>query len=207
MWNKIIYKPEQKIGNALYLRDAISNTAKRKAIFKCKCGNEFIADIYKVKTFETNSCGCFHSEMTAESNSTHQLSKHPLYAIWKSMKARCYNKTVKQYKDYGGKGVTICIEWLSDFKSFYDWAITNGWQKGLQLDKDIKGTGLVYSPENCLFVTPKENSNKRITNKLIFYNGETKTVSQWADYFSISVKNLYQRLSRGASFENSIGNG
>jgi len=160
--------------------------------------------VYKVKTFETQSCGCLHRKATSAANSRHGLTGHKLYKVWKSMRGRCYNPKVEQYKDYGGNGVTVCDEWRNDFMSFYIWCKANGWKEGLQLDKDTKGTGKIYSPEMCCFVTPKENSNKRRSSRYITYNGESKTISQWADHFKISLKNLYQQMSRGWSFEKSI---
>ena len=200
-WNRVEYICGQLLGNSTYLYDVDSNIGRRQAMFKCYCGNEFVAQVYKVKILETKSCGCFHKQRTSESNTIHGLRNHKLYEVWKSMKARCTNQNTKQYKDYGGNGVIICKEWARSFIVFYEWAMSNGWKDGLQLDKDIKGTGFIYSPENCLFVSPKENSNKRKTNKYIEYNGVTKTISEWADFFGISLKNLYQRLSRGWSIE------
>lgn len=68
----------------------------------------------------------------------HGLSKHPLHNVWHGIKCRCYGKSSKGYNNYGALGVIMCDEWKNNFKSFYDWAISNGWEKGLQIDKDIK---------------------------------------------------------------------
>ena len=207
IWNKEPFNYGEQVGNAIYLHDVSNAIKRRQAMFRCVCGEKFIAQVYKVKTFETQSCGCLHKKATSLANSKHGLTDHKLYKVWKSMRARCNNPKVNQYEDYGGNGVKVCEEWKNDFMPFYKWAIENGWEEGLQLDKDIKGTGKLYSPENCCFVTPKQNSNKRKTSRRITYNGETKTVSEWADYFKISLKNLYQRMSRGWTFEKSINYG
>lgn len=206
MWNRIEYKRDEMVGEAYYLHDVSNAIKRRQAMFRCKCGNKFIAQIYKVKICETKSCGCLHKINTSKSNTKHNLKNHKLYGVWSAMKARCYNKNTNQYKDYGGKGVIVCDEWKNDFLSFYYWSISNGWEKGLQIDKDIKGNGFLYSPQNCTYVNPKLNSNKRITNRYIEYLWQRKTISEWADYFNISLKNLYQRLSRGWSFEKCILN-
>lgn len=200
-YNRIYYNYGEQVGNCIYLHDVNSLIKRRQATFKCQCGNKFIAQVYKVKTCETQSCGCLHKKATSEANSTHHLTKHKLYQVWKAMKARCYNENANQYKDYGGKGVIVCREWENDFIPFFRWCILNGWEEGLQLDKDTKGGGLIYSPKSCCFVTPKVNSNKRTTSRFIEYDGKRKTVSEWADYFEISLKDLYQRLSRGWSVE------
>jgi hypothetical protein len=207
MWNKVEYQKDELVGDAYYLHDVVSTIKRRQAMFRCKCGNNFIAQVFKVKTLETKSCGCLHKINTSKANSKHNLKNHKLYSVWSSMKARCYNKNVDAYKRYGGIGVSVCEEWKNDFMSFYNWSISNGWGIGLQLDKDIKGNGLLYSPESCIYVKPKLNSNNRKTNKYIVYLGERKTISEWADYFNISLKNLYQRLSRGWSFDKCVNNG
>lgn len=206
MAGKIHYNYGEQVGNVIFLHDVNGLIKRRMAMFKCSCGNKFISQIYRVKTFETKSCGCLQKKAAQLANSRHNLKNHKLYGVWSGMKRRCYNENVKQYKDYGGKGVVVCKEWNNDFMCFFRWAILNGWKEGLQLDKDTKGDGMLYSPENCCFITPKENSNKRSTSKKITYNGETRTVSQWADYFHISLKNLYQRLSRGWSIEKCFTN-
>lgn len=204
MPKKINYKEGDLIGEAYFLYDVKKENKKRYSCFRCKCGNTFVSQLYKVKILETRSCGCIFIESVKKSNSTHGLTNHKLYGVWKSMKSRCYTHSANQFNDYGGRGVIVCDEWKNNFINFYNWAIENGWKDGMQLDKDILGNGMIYSPEYCLFVTPKQNSNKKKSNKYIYYNGENRTISEWADYFSISVKKLYQRLSRGWDFEKSV---
>lgn len=135
---------------------------------------------------------------------THGLSKHPLYTVWRAVKNRCYNETFEQYKDYGGKGVVMCQEWLDSFQSFYDWCIQNGWKIGLQIDKDIKGDGLIYSPTTCCFVTAKENSNKRRSNVVVEYSGNKYNLKEVALKFGFNYKLLSERMKKGWSFEKTI---
>lgn len=205
-WNRIEYKYGEMVGSVIFLHDVNNalNPNRRCAMFRCDCGTPFIAQIYKVKTEETQSCGCLHIKMTKQANTTHGLKSHKLYGVWSAMKARCYNPNTSQFKDYGGRGVIVCEEWKNDFINFYKWAISNGWKLGLQLDKDIKGDGMIYSPTVCVFVNAKDNSNRRSTSKYITYNDKTQTVAEWATELNISLKNLYQRMSRGWSFEKSI---
>ena len=87
-----------------------------------------------------------------------------LYAIWESMKRRCYTPSQTDYKYWGGRGITVCDEWINNFLSFYNWAINNRYKKGLQIDRiDNDGN---YSPENCRFVTPRVNTRNSRGPKL-----------------------------------------
>lgn len=134
---------------------------------------------------------------------THGLRYHPLHSVWRNMLNRCYNKKVEAYKRYGGNGVYVCHEWRADFKKFYDWCIANGWQKGLEIDKDLKG-GNYYSPETCSIITPKENSNCRKSNVYYEINGVSKTLSQWADDYGVTYHNITSRLWNGFSLEEAL---
>ena len=98
-------------------------------------------------------------------NYKHGLCEHPLYNVWKNMKKRCYNKNVYNYKSYGGRGIIVCDEWRNNFKAFYDWALNNDYEKGLEIDRvDNDGN---YEPSNCRFVTRSENQkNKRVYGKI-----------------------------------------
>ena len=87
---------------------------------------------------------------------------HKLKYIWENMKSRCNNKIHYKYRLYGALGVTVCKEWLNNYYVFYDWCLSNGYEEGLQLDKDILCDKLnispkIYSPTTCLWVTPQQN--------------------------------------------------
>lgn len=131
----------------------------------------------------------------------HGLSKHPLYRIWKGIKDRCYLPSNTSYHRYGEKGVIVCDEWKGDFEAFYEWAMLNGWQPGMQIDKDIKSKQLgleptIYSPERCSVVTAKRNSNSRSSNRYIEFNGEKLTISEWADKTGIPRNAIRMRLEK-----------
>lgn len=169
-------------------------TTGRYGIFKCECGSEKELDVYSVKYMVTISCGCYRKKRMESLTKTHGLTNHPLFGVWNSIKCRCYNQNHPTYVWYGAKGATVCDEWKYDFKAFYGWCINNGWRPSLEIDKDIKG-GNVYSPDNCLFVTAKENTNHRTTNRVIEYNGVLKTMQQWAEEYGLNKNTLLSRLS------------
>lgn len=165
---------------------------KRMVIAKCKCGNikQFIlsAIINEMST----SCGCRQVEVLKERNFKHGLRRHPLNSVWKGIKGRCYNEKSTQYKDYGGCGITMCDEWKNDFQAFYVWAIANGWEKGLDIDR--RENDGIYEPNNCRFVTRKINNSNKRTNKLLEFNGLTKSLCEWAEQYGLQRKLLHQRI-------------
>lgn len=107
------------------------------------------------------SCGCMRFELIARKNRTHNESNSPLYRTWKNMKARCYWNKHQYFYLYGGKGITICDEWVHDFISFKQWAESNGFIEGLTIDRIDSHKG--YSPDNCQWLTPSAHSKKDCT--------------------------------------------
>ena len=133
----------------------------------------------------------------------HGLSKTRLNRIWRRMRYRCFTETCDSFKDYGGRGITICNEW-NDFTIFYSWAINNGYRDDLSIDRiDVNGN---YCPENCRWTTQSEQMNNRRNNHFITYQGKTKTISQWAKDSNMTWHSLYKRLYRGIPFEVAIQN-
>nr|DAH22871.1 MAG TPA: hypothetical protein [Caudoviricetes sp.] len=130
---------------------------------RCDCGSEIIADAYNLRAGHTESCGCLQRERTGNANRTHGMTDSRLYTIWQSMKNRCYRKSYHAFHHYGGRGIRICEEWLCSFESFYDWAISHGYNDTLSIDRiDVNGN---YCPANCRWATMKEqNMNKRAKN-------------------------------------------
>jgi hypothetical protein len=108
------------------------------------------------------SCGCSwrDNKNRYRLQTTHGLRSHPLYSVWVGMKRRCCDSRRKEYADYGGRGISVCSEWVEDVKAFIDWSIRNGWSGGLVIDRI--NNDLNYSPDNCRFVSVKDNNrNKR----------------------------------------------
>ena len=108
------------------------------------------------------------------------------------MKQRCSDPKDIKYKNYGGRGITVCKEWENSFEKFYNWSIENKYSSELTLDrKDNNGN---YSPENCRWATVKEQNNNKRNNRLVSYNGKTMTVSQWAEISGIRYDTLLSRI-------------
>lgn len=132
--------------------------------FLCDCGKVTVANGSHVRRGSTMSCGCYVLKVNSERMKLntyglrHGLTNHPLRAIRKSMIDRCTNPNNKFYKNYGERGISVCDEWLASLENFYEWAMKNGWVKGLSIDRiDNNGN---YTPENCHWITVSENSSK-----------------------------------------------
>lgn len=122
----------------------------------------------------------------------HGLSYKPLFNVLHCMHYRCENENHPQYKDYGGKGITVCDEWSMDnAEAFISWAIENGWKQGLEIDRIDNTKG--YSPDNCRFVTRSENCRNRKTNKHVFVNGEEMLLCEAIERFCVVDKNEFDR--------------
>lgn len=118
-----------------------------------------------------------------------------LMKVFIHMKERCYNESDKRYKDWGGRGIKICQEWLNNPDSFIQWAIENGYGEGLTIDRvDNNGD---YSPENCRWVTIAENNQNRRSTRYYTIDGETKNLTQWCKIYSADWSMVNKRLSMG----------
>lgn len=129
------------------------------------------------------------------------LYKQPWYGSYRSMMERCYRKTAKNYKFYGGRGIEVCDEW-HDPSIFGKWANESGYKKGLWLDRiDTNGN---YCPENCRWATAKEQGNNTRSCRKITYKGKTKTMRGWEEEMGLSKGVIYWRLKHGWSEKEAI---
>lgn len=200
----------------------------RKYLCKCDCGNYIYSTLGNLTSGNTKSCGCLERELNTkriEQNTikfkqlkrsnipqkekkdkiivkTHGLSNTRIYRIWSKMKSRCYNPDDPKYDRYGLRGITICKEW-DNFFIFYEWAISHGYSDTLSINRiDNDGN---YCPENCNWATDKEQANNKSTSDFIEYNGEIKTLAQWADEYNVCPQTVRKRYKiLGWSFEKSL---
>ena len=183
-----------------------SSYGKRQLIRKiecgCDCGKVVVTRLTSFRSGYAKSCGCI-PKIGRHDLSTTALSRHPLHRVWSNMIQRCTNKNNDSYKHYGGRGVTVCQEWLNSFKEFYEWAINSGWQMGLKLDKDIHG-GMLYSPQTCVFLTDSENANLTSRNRVFYINGKRYTLQQLCEANKISRSAVEKKLKKGESIETAV---
>lgn len=155
MSKPIQYESGEYINGFKFILEAEKHGKERAGLFECpKCSLEFECIIKDIKQNKRSSCGC-----TKKLPIKHGMSGTPLSVLLKNMKSRCYNHNNKMFYRYGGRGITICKEWLSDSNLFFEWAANNGYKQGLQIDRiDNNGN---YEPSNCRFVSQLENSRNK----------------------------------------------
>ena len=162
---------------------------------KCDCGNQTTVQSWNLTSGRKKSCGCLakmkYAETIRKRCTKHGLNGHPLYHTWKNIRQRCGNPSNNSYGNYGGRGIHLCDEW-NDFPTFYDWAIANGWESGLSIERiDNNGD---YCPENCRFATLKEQSRNRRKTVFLTYDGVKKPLSEWCEMLGLNMKTCYGRM-------------
>ena len=174
----------------------------------CSCGNEIIVIRCSLTSGSTRSCGCLNDEQRHKKGEEANRTKHGkhdtrLYRIWKAMRNRCLNPNSPDFqKWYGAKGITVCQEWINDFSPFEKWAIENGYQDTLTLDRiDVNSN---YSPQNCRWVSNSIQQNNKTTNHLLTYNNETHTLAEWSKITGIDRSAILARIKRGWSVERTL---
>lgn len=161
----------------------------------CDCGNYTVVPANRLKSGNTKSCGCLKKELSkvnGKKNLKHGEINTRLYRIWAGIKKRCYGPYMQDYKNYGGRGITMCDEWRNSYTTFRDWALPHGYRDDLTIDRiDVNGN---YEPSNCRWITVKEQCNNTRVNRYITFDGVTKTKTQWAEKYGISSEALGYRL-------------
>lgn len=173
--------------------------------FLCDCGNYKLTSNHKIGV-ATRSCGCLSREVASETLRRvllkHGRSETRLNGIFSGMLKRCYNPNTKSYKDYGGRGITVCDEWRGDRMAFFRWADLNGYDDHLAIDRINNDEG--YSPENCRWVSYKTNNNNKRNHVYLTFRGETLNVSAWEEKLGVKAGRLRSRILNGWPVELAI---
>lgn len=162
---------------------------------RCDCKKETIICGRDLKKEHTKSCGCLQREKITK----HGGNGTRLYSIWNDMRYRCNNPNVKAFKYYGGRNISVCDEWEKDFATFRDWAMANGYDDTLTIDRiDVNGN---YEPSNCRWVDMKTQLRNTRRNIYIEYQEKQVSLAEAAELAGIEYGVIGNRYHRGNTGE------
>lgn len=168
---------------------------------RCSCGQTKVISRSNLISGTTKSCGCLNDETRVARLTKHNMARTRLYHIWHGMKQRCTNPKDHDYSRYGGRGITICAEWMH-FEAFKEWASANGYRDDLTIDRiNVHGN---YDPTNCRWATVKEQNSNKSNARLLTYNGKTQSITAWAEELGIDRHRIFQRLQQGWNTERAL---
>ena len=192
-------KPKKDLTNKVFNRlTVLKYVGSSKWLCKCECGKNAIISTANLNNGHTKSCGCLSDESRIKIGEQNKLklrkyknlpydkNQRIIYSRWYNMFKRC-----NKYKTYLEKKIKICKEWYS-FENFYNWAVDNGFKKELTLDR-INNSGN-YEPNNCRWITQKEQCRNYSKNHLVTYNGETHCLIEWQEILGLSKSKLRRLL-------------
>lgn len=186
----------QRFGMLLALEPTKSTGKSWRWSYLCDCGQKVEklgSDVTKeLRRGGTPNCGCATAKLIGQKNSTHGMTKHPAYAVYRSMVGRCSLPTHQAWANYGGRGVTVCDRWAASFENFWE-DMGGSYQRGLDLDRVDNDKG--YAPENCRWVDRRTNAmNTRRTIRQV-------DVPKLSAETGIGRTTLYNRIKAGWSLE------
>ena len=159
---------------------------------KCDCGKTVVTIGNLLKSGKSKSCGCKKIETCGDTHRIHGKSNTRLYIAWQHMKQRCRNTQNDRYKYYGGRGISICDDWMQ-FEPFEQWALSNGYEDELTIDRiDVNGD---YCPENCRWVTWETQQNNKRNNNIIEAFGEKRTLAEWSKISGVNRTTIQKRIN------------
>jgi len=186
------------------VRFVCKDASKTRLGFRCACICGTITHVRATQLLsgQTRSCGCLERETRIQSgrnNAKHLMCGTPTYNTWQAILDRCNRPQSKDWPRYGGRGITVCERWQT-FENFL--ADMGERPKGKTIDRrDVDGN---YEKDNCVWATPTQQQRNRRCNRRITINGETKTLSEWAEIAGLSMTTLSRRLKRGIAPETAI---
>lgn len=173
---------------------------------KCHCGQIFQTKLINITKKKRYVIGC--PKCNDGKNLLYNIKKSEeevngnLRHLFSSIKQRCYNQNNEAYKNYGGRGIKVCDEWLNDTTKFISWSLDNGYEKGLEIDRiDVNGN---YEPSNCRWVSRIINANNKRNNIKYIFNNKEMSIKEISELVKIPITTLKSRLKKGMSIDEAI---
>ena len=196
-------RPGDRFGRLIALtptRILAGNRTRAAWVCQCDCGKESIVQQHLLGK-STNSCGCLHKESVAAMATVDGRASAPEYHVWKNMIRRCSVPENAQYKDYGGRGISVCQRWLD---SFADFIADMGPRPTNKHEIDRKENDGNYEPGNCRWVIPVVNRRNTRRNRIITIDGVSRCMSEWAEISGINSSAILDRLTRGWDIKEAV---
>ena len=189
------------IFKVLYLCNERTKDGHKKYHIKCNfCGAEFERKLSSIK--ETKICRHYNEQGHLCNFYTNwNWNNKKLKQVFHNMKGRCYNTKDKAYRFYGAKNIKICEEWLLNPKSFELWALENGYEEGLTIDRINPNDD--YSPNNCRWIANEENVRYKSTTNYIDVNGIIKSGREWSKHLGLGINFINRYLNKNG-MENTV---
>lgn len=193
----------QRFGRLLVVSFSHIESKSRYAIWNClcDCGRQHQTATAYLSHGNVRSCGCLGEERRMAAVTKHGFSRHPLYAIYRTMMHRCYNPKAGAYRHYGGRGIAVCQRWRESFLSFVE---DMGPKPSPDHSIDRINNDGDYCPENCRWATHEQQFSNRRGSRYLSHNGQTLTMAQWSKILGISSGTIHQRLDSGWTIEQAL---
>lgn len=191
----------RRFGRLTVEADGVHVSGRRRVVCLCTCGSRKQYDPRLLLNGQTRSCGCYQKEVVAAicaQGGTHHASGSDVYNIWIKMKSRCENADDAKYPEYGGRGISVCAQWRTDFEAFATYMGPRP-SASHSIDRiDVNGN---YEPGNCRWASPKEQARNKRRHRLVIYQGSSMPLSQACELANINYRSALYRLNRGKAWD------
>ena len=157
----------------------------------CSCGKEVVLQGSNLASGNTRSCGCLREETRKFNTWKHGKTRTKIHSTWMNMIRRCHDENNPAFKDYGGRGITVCERWRNSFENFF---ADMGEPTTIKHTLDREDNDAGYSKSNCRWATSKQQSRNSRHNVHVEFNGEIMCISEWAEKLGMKMHTLYNRL-------------
>jgi hypothetical protein len=185
-------------GDLLVIKKGVGNTKNRVTHWLCKCGCGLELEVRSshLKRGQKSCRICYNKDRIV-----HGLSNSKEYNCWIQMRDRCNNPKNHAYKDYGKRGIKVCKSWNSVGDGFVNFIKDMGLSPTPKHTLDRKNNNEGYCPDNCRWVTQKEQARNKRTNVILEYNGKRMSMIEWSEFLNIKYQTFGKQLRRGLNIE------
>lgn len=191
---------EAAVGKKFHALTILKYLGGGTVLCKCDCSKNTVSDIYRIRSGNTKSCGCYRKANS--SGRTHGESGTLTFKTWNHMMARCHTKSNTAYVNYGGRGIYVCSRWR---KSYLNFKKDMGERVSAAMTIDRIDNAKGYSPDNCRWASMKQQRANQTRKIILFeHQGKKQLLRKWANELGLNYSTLYARIYAGMSFKDAI---